>query len=86
MPSKLILDPAEPGVSEVISNAKVGEPLVLRDVSVVPTVITTTSFEADVGAITVDSETPPATEAEAPQTAMPMSTMPKGEAVDEGQY
>jgi len=54
MPSKLILDPAEPGVNEVMATMKVGVPTVLREVTVVPTMIDQSTVEADVTEISLD--------------------------------
>lgn len=56
MPSKLILDPAEPGINEVISGAKVGQPIVLREITIVPTTVDPAMFEADVTRLSVDAE------------------------------
>lgn len=54
MPSKLILDPTEPGVNEVMATMKVGEPTVLRELTVVPTLIDQNTVEADVTAVAVE--------------------------------
>ena len=54
MPSKLILDPAEPGVNEVMTGMAVGQPTVLRELTVVPTVITQDSLEADITAVSLE--------------------------------
>lgn len=54
MPSKLILDPTEPGVNEVVAGMVVGEPIVLREVTIVPTLVDPNSVEADITAIAVE--------------------------------
>lgn len=56
MPSKLILDPSEPGINEVVAGAKVGTPIVLRELTIVPTIVSAEAFEADVTKVAVDME------------------------------
>lgn len=86
MPSKLILDPAEPGISEVVAGAAVGEPLLLRSVSVVPTRVDADLLEADIAEISVDEV--PEVEAEEPEAPAVPQGMPmenKGQ-FDEGVF
>jgi len=66
-----MLDPAEPGIADVVQSAKVGEPLVLREITVIPTAIDQTRFEADVAALTMDEM------AEAPEVAPETTPMPE---------
>jgi len=54
MPSKITLDTAEPGIAEVVASAAVGEPLTLRNVTIVPTSVSDAMIEADIAEITVD--------------------------------
>lgn len=54
MPSKLILDPNEPGVNEVIAGMALNQPITLREVTIVPTLIDQATVEADVTAIEVE--------------------------------
>lgn len=68
MPSKIILDPAEPGISEVVAGAAVGEPLVLRNVTIIPTSVSDASIEADIAEVTLDEEIPMA-EGHGPEAA-----------------
>lgn len=69
MPSKLILDPAEPGVNEVIAGMTVGQPIVLRELTVVPTMVDPGGVEADVTAVSIDEN----------------ETMSEGEPIPEGE-
>lgn len=54
MASKLQLDPADPGIADVIAEAKVGQELVLKEVRIVPSSISETAFSADIVGITVE--------------------------------
>jgi hypothetical protein len=86
MPSKLILDPNEPGIDEVVAAAQVGEPLSFSTLTVVPTLVDDTRFEANIVEIVIDEaagvieEEPEAAEAEAMMAEMPMA----GTGIDEG--
>lgn len=84
MPSKLMLDPKEPGIADVIAAATVGEPLVLREVTVIPSAITDSMFEADISAVTMtEMEEMPEVEETEEQGEMPMKGMPM---TNEGGY
>lgn len=83
MASKLQLDPSDPGIAEVIAGATVGQEMILREVRIIPTSISETSFNADVVGLTVENESP---EAEAAEEQYPSSdTGPSLEGMPMGQ-
>lgn len=86
MPSKLILDPNEPGIDEVVAAAQVGQPLSFSTLVVIPTLVDETRFEANIAEIVIDEaagvieEEPEAAEAQEMMAEMPMA----GTGIDEG--
>lgn len=77
MPSKLILDPTEPGISDVIAGAVIGEPLMIASLTVVPTIMDGATMEADIMEIEA-GEIPDAEEVEAASPATEAETMMEG--------
>lgn len=85
MASTIQLDPADPGIAEVISGAKVGQELVLKEVRIVPANISATSFTGEVVGVSVEAaeeeemdESPTTQEMPEEMKGMPMENVDTG--------
>lgn len=73
MASTIQIDPTDPGMAEVIANAKVGQELVIREVRLIPSQISQTGFTGEIVGVALDSA-PEEAEASAQEETAPVST------------
>ena len=85
MPSKLILDPSEPGMKDVLTGLKVGQKVTFDDVEITVERNDANVFEAGVTSISVETETETETDTEV-ETPKPDEIPPASNSSNPGKF